>query len=80
MKKDITSVYEGTIYELAKDFQEKTGVNIYQSQLTDLLRKKRPDLAENSISQYVAIYVNVLCAKGLIKKTSKSSSTNLYVK
>ena len=71
---------EQTLYRIAKEFKEKTGVDIYQSQLTELFAKERTDLNQKTLTQYVAIYVDALQAQGLIEKTTKFSRTNLVVK
>lgn len=82
MKKDykVKESPEEMIYRIAKDFQERNGVNIFQAQLTELFTKERPDLDAKYMNQYVAIYVDALHARGAIEKTSKNSRTNIYVK
>lgn len=68
---------EQTILEIVKEFEAKNKIGIYQSQIVERLKQKRPEL--KSTRQYVSIYVDVLCKKNLLKRTSKNSSTHLIL-
>lgn len=71
---------EELIFHIIEDFKKKTGVNIFQSQLTQLFKKQKPDVDKDYIAQYVAIYVNGLADRGIISKTTAHSKSQLVIK